>query len=178
MAASMKEVRALVKAKAKEAEAWARLDEELGQAIDLDRVLASRQAEVKQCEEMAAKERLAARDAAVQVNQLLAAAKTAAERVKADAEKTKADAERRAAAVDAILADARAKAGSIVDQGRVAGKELAEKLNGDIPKLQATLKAMRDEETRIANAVAALEQRAAKAEARLAELRADLAKIA
>jgi F0F1-type ATP synthase membrane subunit b/b' len=175
---SMKEVRAYVASRAKQAAAWARLDAELGKAADLDRVLASRQSEVEQCEALARKARDEADAANKQAAKTMADARHKADEVIADAKKTQADAEKRAADVDAILADARQKASRIVDEGRGVGKRLAEELDGEIPKLRAKIKALRAEETRTSNAAAALEQRAAKAEARLAELRADLAKIA
>lgn len=167
---SMKEVRAYVKRKANEAAAWQRLDAELGKYADLDRILASRQAEVDSLNDKIAK----GNDALVAANQEAGAvverARVQAEEIIHHANKSKADAEKRAASVDAILADARTEADRIVGRGRVEGEKLAKELEGRIPKAQAALKSLDDEKTRIANAVAALETRRDKAESDLASI--------
>src|SRR3990167_3554811 len=154
--ASIKEIRSYIRQKAHEANAWATLEQQFGDQIDLGRAIAGFKVDRDNLERDLAADIAKADVARAGIAKNMAAAKAQAERtIKADAEKIRADAERRAQSVDAMVADAKAEADRIVEIGRKA----AEELDGRIVSLRAEIDGLKRDRTMIGNDIAALEQR-------------------
>ena len=174
----MKDIRGYIRQSAARAEAFKVLDAQLGEAMDLNGLLASRKAELANIDNELGKVRSQAEADKAAIAQEVAVAREEIGKAKADAKTIKADAEQRAKTVDALVAEAKAEADRLIGRGRSVGEQLASELEGRIPKIKAELAEIETRKTQVANDVAALENRKAAVQAQINKLRESLAESA